>query len=343
MSEQINEQDLIQDEASEKTVKDKKSVVGLFAGAGKTALKMAASAKEAVVNTIDQNGDGKLDIKDLATVKSQVSEKIDQDRLKKEFKSLSPIFEDTINTPEFTLPKLIRVAAMDKKHAESSTCENSIGFRAEHDDIQIITIYPHNTDLFGLKFYPDMNGEIYYVDPCDRDHYIALDEYFKFLRLKKVNELQEIAQALGAKHFRVTYVEQEQSNTENKIKANVSLKGVAKTNGSGEMQHESEGKTFNKMKVAAEMDCVGHEPTEPKLVYLKGDPNIEAMIKMRMSKNAPIHQKVSINLMSMSGIKVKDAVKIDGALKALHFGADGAVQKVAQNEASSMLEYEIDY
>ncbi len=339
MSERVNEQDKIQSEASEKQVKDKKRVVDLFSSAGKTALKMASGAKDAVVNTIDKNGDGKIDLKDLATVTSQLEEKRDRDRLEKEYNLLKPIFEDTINSPEFILPKLIRVAEMDKKHAESQTCVDSIGFKSEHDDIQIITVYPKSTGLFGLNFYPDMNSEIYYVDPCDRDHYIALDEYFKYLRLKKVNELQEIAQALGAKHFRVTYVEQEKSNTENKFKANVAIK----MNASGEMQHESEGKKFNKMEVAAEMDCLGHEPTEPKLVYLKGDPNIEALIRMRMAKNAPIHQKVSVNLMSMSGIKVKDAAKIDGALKELHFGADGAIQKVAQSEANSVLEYEIDY
>lgn len=332
-----------QEEKTESVVKAKKGVAGIITDAGKSALKVAADAKNAVVNTMDQNGDGKLNLKDIATVTEQIVDKRDRGRLEKEYINLCPIFEETISEPEFILPKLIRVSNIDKKHAESKACENSIGYRSEHDGIQILTVYPKYVDLFGLQFYPNMESEVYFVDPCDRDQYIALDEYFKFLRLKKVNELQQIAQTLGAKHFRVTYAEQESSDTNNKTKAGFSVKNKSKASPSSDYQMEMGKKTFNRVEVAAEMDCLGHEPTEPSLKYLKGDPNIEVLIKMRMSKNAPIHQKVAVNLMSMSGIKVKDAIKIDGALNALHFGGQGSIQKEAQSEARTILEYEIDY
>ncbi len=343
MSEHINEQSSIKERESEGVAKDKKRVTGFINDAGKNALRLAASAKAAVVNTIDQNGDGKLDLKDFATKIGQMGDRRDMDRLEKEYNTLGPIFKETINEPEFVLPKLIRISEIDKKHAESKTCESSIGYKSEHDGVQILTVYPKYIDLFRLQIYPNTNSGVYYVDPCDRDHYIALDEYYKFLRLKKVNELQEIAQALGARHFKVTYAEQESSDTKKKVKGSFKAKTTAQTNLCADIQQETGEKALNRIKVAAEMDCPGHEPTEPSLKYLKGDPNIEGLIKMRMSKNAPIHQKVSVNLMSMSGIKVKDAAKIDGALSALHFGAEGSIQKEAQSEAKTILEYEIDY
>ena len=322
-----------------------KKAVQAVGDAGKNAAKAAGSAKNAVVKAIDYNDDGKFDIKDISPVANRIGEKREAERLEKEFNSLKPIFKETINSPEFSLPKLIRVADMDKKHADSVICQDSIGFKSEYDGLQIITIYPEYADLFGLRFYPDANSEVYYVDPCDRDYYISLDEYFKYLRLKKVYELQVIAQDLGAKHFRVSYVEQESSNSNSKIKvsANAMTKALPKSGFSGDYDHETESKKASKVEVAAEMDCLGHEPIEPTLHYLKGDPNIEAMIKMRLAKNAPLHQKVSVNLMSQSGIKVKDAAKIDGAMKGLHFNASTSIQRGAQSEARTILEYEIDY
>ncbi len=331
--------ELAKDKSKKSIEKSKKYLGGLLSEAGEKAAKLAGNAKKAVVNAMDYNGDGKFDLSDFSTAASRMEEKRGQDRLAKEYNNLKPIFTETVSAPEFTLPKLIRLAEMDKKHIESEACKNSIGFRSEYEGLQIITIYPSNINLFGLKFYPNLNSEIYYVDPCDRDSYIALDEYFKYLRLKRASELLEIAQALGAKHFKVSYVSTEKNDSENKIK----IVAGAKQNFSADGQHETESKTFTKVEVGAEMEFAGHEPVEPTLRYLKGDPNIEALIKMRMNRNAPIHQKVAVNLCSSSGIKVKDAVKIDGAIRALHFNANGLIRKDAQSEARTVLEYEIDY
>jgi len=319
--------------------KGKKRVTDFLKETGKNAAKLAEHAKNAVVNAIDYYGDEKFDLSDFSTVASRMEEKREQVRLAKEFNELKPIFEDTIHAPEFTLPKLIRVAEIDKKHAEGEVCQNSIGFKSEYEGLQIITIYPSYLNLFGLKFYPDINSEIYYVDPCGRDYYIALDKYFEYLRHKRVNELNEIAQALGAKHFKVSYIETEKDNSENKVKVTAGVKEKLK----GEGGRETESKKFKKIEIGGEMNYLGHEPTEPVLRYLKGNPNIEFLIKSRMAKNSAIHQKVRVNLISSSGIKVKDAAKIDGAIKALHFNANGSFQEGALSEASTELEYEIDY
>ncbi len=331
--------------------KSMKEVAALLVGAGKTAAKAAGksaakaagNAKNAVVNAIDANDDGKFDLKDLSFVAAQFGEKREADRAKKEFDALQPIFQDTVTSPEFTLPKLIRVAQMDKKHEEAECCQDSIGFRAEHGGIQIITIYPGWTKLLNLDFYPNANSELFYVDPCDRDKYIALEQYFNYLRVSKVGELQMIAQSLGAKHFKVSYVEQESADSENKVNAMVAMKGKATPSGSGEIDHEKSSSSFLKVSVGAEMEFLGHDPIEPTLKYLKGDPNIETLIKMRMSNNAPIHQRTIINLVSSSEISEKDAAKIDGAMSALHYGGKLAIQKQAQKESRTTLEYEIDY
>ena len=336
--------------SEEKQEQGKKGLLGAAKSFGSWAARAAGNVKNAAVKAIDRNGDGKLDKEDIAEFKARMDEKKEksriereQNRLERELKNLQPIFEEDITSPEFVLPKLLRLAEIDEAHAKSEVCKNSIGFKAKSsNDVRVLTIYPWKRDIFGLKFYPNQDCEIYYVDPFDRDSYIALDEYFKFPRLKKVNELQLIAQALGAKHFKVTFVEQikEDDIKKSDISAKIS-KGD--NNISAESSHESMSRTFHKVTVAAEMECLGHEPVEPKLVYLKGDPGIERMIQARLSKNSLVHEKVTIELMSFSGIKESDAAKIDNALYWLNFSAKRTLKQEAQTEARTTMEYEIDY
>ena len=48
--------------------------------------------------------------------------------------------------------------------------------------------------------------------------YIALDEYFSYLKIERINELQMIAKSLGAKHFKVTYKEEQTAFSEKSSK-----------------------------------------------------------------------------------------------------------------------------
>ena len=66
------------------------------------------------------------------------------------------------------------------------------------------------------------------------------------------------------------------------------------------------------------MDCIGHPPKEPKLVYFRKDPQIQNLVSMRMDDNTLVHQHYTLNLIESSGIKKADAVKIDAALGAMN-------------------------
>lgn len=78
-----------------------------------------------------------------------------------------------------------------------------------------------------MTFCPDCDSEFYYVDPSDRDQYIALFDYFSYLKTARIVELQKIAQDLGAKHFKVTYKEEESSSSEKKVKVQVKIAAAA--------------------------------------------------------------------------------------------------------------------
>lgn len=96
------------------------------------------------------------------------------------------------------------------------------------------------------------------------------------------------------------------------------------------------------MDIAAEMSFPGHEPVMPHVRYLKYDPNIQNLIAMRMNPNGTVNrQTLNIKFSSSSGLKENDAVKVDMILKSLKMAGNTTVSSEAQNEAKSILEYEI--
>ncbi len=88
----------------------------------------------------------------------------------------------------------------------------------------------------------------------------------------------------------------------------------------------------------------GHAPIKPELQYLKKEINVMNLIEMRMDPLSPLqHQHISIEMSNSSGIKVKDAVKIDAMMKAMKVSANMNIVSEAQNEAKRILEYEIEF
>ena len=58
---------------------------------------------------------------------------------------------------------------------------------------------------------------------------MTIDEYSDYLRIARVNELQKIAQDLGAKYFKVTYLEEKKTLSSHSLKAQG--KGILKKPG----------------------------------------------------------------------------------------------------------------
>lgn len=319
--------------------------------AKKGALGVLEKTKSAIAKVADQNDDEKFDMQDVSLVASKVGESVKngaaalkesaEERARAlELKSLQPIFAEVLDERDFVLPKFIRVANRDKKRAESQVCKGSIGYYSDLKGLRLVNIFLDNLEMFNLVFFPDCNSEFYYVDPIDKNRYIALDDYFNYLKVERISELQRLAQSLGAKHFRVTYKEEKTSVAEKIIKANINVQGVAAGNGERNL---SETK-FDTIEIAADMECPGHAPNRPDLKYLQKDPAIRTLIDMRMDEHSPLsHQKFMLKLSNSSGLKESDAVKIDAVLKSMRFTGNTSIVSEARNEARRYFEYEIDF
>lgn len=340
----------------EEYIMEKKSkFTALVSGAGKTAKDLLDKSKNLTIQVMDQNDDGKFDLADVSVMAESVGNAVKRgtqaimDSAEKkarelELKTLRPIFTESLDDAEFLMPKFIRVADRDKKHAESEVCRGSIGYLSDQKGLHIVNIFRDSIEVFGLTFFPDSDSEFYYVDPTDRDVYIALDNYFSHLKIVRINELQKLAQDLGAKHFRVTYKEEQSSFTEHKMKAHTDAKinMVAKETTDGE--HFAVEKKYSTVEIAAEMEFPGHAPIKPQLKYMQRDSSIQTLVAMRMDETAPLmHQRFMLKMSNSSGMKESDAIKIDAVLKDMKFSGNTTVASEAKNESRRYLEYEIDF
>lgn len=282
--------------------------------------------------------------KELGDVASEtardVAVKMDEMKRQWDLKRLKPIFTRDLNGMQYS--RLVRIVERDKKF-DIEVCRGSIGYWATCKGERWMNIFKDSVNKFGLNFYPYEDVNFYYVDPTNKDNYIVLDEYFDRLKQARVNELQKIAQDLGAKKFRVTYMREKSSLI--KKKWNGKADGKAK-DGDGRVSAEVDklAKQYDKVEIEAENSFPGHEPVEPHVRYLKYDQNVQNLIDMRMDTKGPInHQTLSIKLSSTSGLKEKDAAKLDMILKSLKVAGNTTVSSEVQNEEKSILYYEIDF
>ena len=329
---------------------DTKKKLGAFvSGAGKTARGLLDHA----VRATDQNDDGKFNMEDVAAIAYSMGSALKQSAQamkenagekarERELRALKPIFSSTLIEPEFTLPKFVQVAPRDKRHAGSDVCKDSIGYDSSTQQLGMITIFEDTADAYGITLYPDENREFYYVDPIDRNRYIALSSYFDYIKECCVNELEEIAQMLGAKYFRVTYREEYLSVDEKKMKGKGKVDKVA----SVDVDNRSKHTEYVEQKIEAEDHFPGHAPIRPVLKYMQRYPQIQGLVTARMNPDNPLQKKqYTLKMSYSSAITESVGAKIDAALKEINRSGNAAVsvEMEAQKEGKRTLCYEIEF
>lgn len=296
-----------------------------------------------IAKALDQDGDGKLDLSDIQTVMDRIQENQAEARRKADLERLKPLFPDDFERADFVMPKMIRVAEMDKAHADNPVCKGSVGFTTILNDMTAITLYRDQIDAFDLTFHPMLENSVYYVDPCDEDHYILLDDYFSYMKMQRVAELQRIAQSLGATHFKVTYKEKNKSSSSTSTDVSLTVKN-GKESADAKASHSVKESSQASISIDAEMRFLGHSPIRPELHYLKKEVNIANLIEMRMNPLSPLQQqRFSIELSNSSGIGEQDVVKINAMLNSMKISENTAIVAEVQKEARHILEYEIDF
>ena len=339
------------------------------AGASAMAKDTAAKTQKTILSAVDKNGNGKIDRDDfglgdedlqeakekakklasaaeqsIRTGSDRLGKALSDAKLEMDRKNLRPVFAEELCGSEgrpAQNPKIVCIVGRDKRRSESEACNGSVGYRAAVKGMDVLHLYGDCAQQLGLVFYPELSETVYYADPCQSDVYINLDEYFDFLKKARVNELELIAQELGAKRVQITFKERRKTIVAKKAKTQVS---AAKSEASG--TYDQSGSEFSSVEIAADIKFSGHNiPVVPKLVYFKNESDIEKLIQMRTgnSENKIESKTYKFQCSRSSGITEKEAAQIDAVLGQMKCSGTASVSSEAQRESRTELEYRIEF
>lgn len=339
------------------------------AGASAMVKDTAAKTQKTILSVVDKNGNGKIDrddfglgdeelqeakekAKKLASAAEQsirtggdrLGKALSDAKLEMDRKNLRPVFAEELRSGEshpVQNPKMVYIVGRDKRRRESEACSGSVGYRAAVKGMDVLHLYVDCAQQLGLVFHPDLSETVYYADPCQPNVYISLDEYFDFLKKARVNELELIAQELGAKRVQITFKERRKTIAAKKARAEGS---AAKSGVSGSF--DQSGSDFSSIEIAADIKFSGHTvPVVPRLVYFKNESDMEKLIQMRTgsSENKIESKTYKFQCSRSSGITEKEAAQIDAVLGQMKCSGTASVSSETQRESRTELEYRIEF
>ena len=249
---------------------------------------------------------------------------------------LKPVFYDQIKISP--APDMIYICEQDKAHKSSSVCKGSIGHMARAAKMDVLYLYPESVDIYGVTFIPTEEEDVYYRHPFGENKYISLDEYFLRVKEEKINELNRIAQDLGATYVQITLMSERKTFT--KAKGKAGIKGPVSIGANGSI----EGMDLQKIDISTETTFGGNKPKKPKVLYFANDDKIQTLIQMRLKKgNVLKDQKYYIKYNSAATINGDLAVNIDLALKKMKVKGNASISNQAEEENRWYFEYIIKF
>ena len=310
--------------------------------------------KEQIENQVGHKSPGKkvlTALNDVAVVVKQQSnkamQKAEELKLDAERKWLQPVFDEELRTTG--IPEMVRICKPDKRHLDSSVCEGSVGYYMDAKGMKVLNLYDDFAEDYGLVFYPSLAEDVYFRHPFDDMRYISLDDYFLQLRKEKVDELNNIAQALGACLVDISLMAEKKNYTG--IKEKAAVKGKVKngkdivTSAEVSQSISYDNHSFKQIGVSAVTRFAGHAPTVPKLQYFTNDSAINSLITMCLNAdNAIREQTYDIKYSDSSKIKAAAAAKIDFALKKMKYiGGNATVSAEVEEENRLHFAYHIEF
>lgn len=328
-------------------------------------------AQEAVARTVDRNGDGKIDAEDFGLTKENLKEASDtvkgaaiaagqnlklggaalgkalaDTRLEFDRKNLRPVFLEDLPFPDMGAsfiapPAMLSIVARDKKRSDNEACIGSVGYQTPTKGFDLLNLYEECASRMRLIFYPTLSQGIYLADPYREGCYIALEEYFNYLRKSMVNELQLIAQDLGASHIHIAFREHKKDSVDHKGRAKVK---VYQADADESLSVSS--KELSHLEIAADVQFTGHDhPTAPELIYFKNEDDILKLIRMRMDSNGNNIRSKTYRFQCdrLFGSSSSGTAKINATLSAIKYAAAGEFAQKIQRESRTELEYTIEF
>ena len=256
-----------------------------------------------------------------------------------------PVFKEQLYNDEIKLPRIIQLLNEDI-HSNVDVCEGAIAYLPKIGKTRVFKLMKDNIYITNLTFYPDTNGIMYIQDPYTENYYIDINKYFDYNKNRRIAELEQIANDLGATYFKTTIIEEQKvlvsTKKHLKINANIEIKNV---NADYDDDLSLAAKRYDIVNVCSESKSVGKEPNEPKLICFKGDHSIESLIKMRMGDNPILEKSYTLSYRGSTDISLDFAQDIDFVIKklGLNISANASVSANVERENRLYFDYFIRF
>ena len=262
-----------------------------------------------------------------------------QRKMSYELSTLKPIFDDNMPTSFEDYP-VINILRKDERRSKSEVCKGSYGFMNDTKELEVPSIYVSSFDKFGITLNGPVEEGVYYANPYIPGEYIEANEYAIYMKTERVRELVQVADSLGAKYVSVSFDVKEKQTENTKGILNGAL-------GKNKAQAEAEHELLKSLELSIGKTRTfgGHDkPERPELVYYKNDKDILNLIESRISgKNILNKETYSVTYASISQSKLKEAAKVDGAVKTLKFNVNQQLSTCYAVESVIKLTYTIEF
>lgn len=301
---------------------------------------VAEKAEDAAIWAKDAKDKAVIIAGDAADAGKKIVDNIAQAKRDSDFKILRPVFLEDISSDSFTLPRMISICEMDEKRKKNPVCLNSIGFQSSPNNVEVLNIFRDQFNHFDIDVFPDVNEGIYYANPSIPGNYISVKKFFEHITKEKVRELVRVAKDLGAQRVKVEISVRETTGSHQAAKAQAKI-GKSKAEAAVEMAQ----KQAVSVGVGADEKWTGHNnPKRPELVYFRNEAHIKDLIEMRFDPMNKLQSHTfEIESSNSASISVKEAAKIDGALKAMKYSLSESMSKGAEQSERTYFRYTVEF
>ena len=311
----MNQQEEVKKETTEKKKFD-------FAGAMKKAADVAKKAAGEV-----QKGVG-----DFVDEQKRIAHE-------RKIQKFTPVTMEDFESENFGIPNVIEIVD-DAAWKDDIVCENAIGFRQKHDNVEFLHLYDEYMDKCGLQFIPVPKCDtIYCVDPFDRTRFIDISCIFTKTTEEKIAELEHIASCLGATKCSIELLDASSEKQGRAVDAQFTLpklgSGSFSTGLSSKKATSAGGKTVLNLNGSNTIE-------EPTLKWFAHDDHIKSLIEMRRQK------KIQSRMLELNGansvtMSKKVACAIDAVFSGTKLKGRLSVEKESVKEHNTKLIFEIEF
>ncbi len=274
-----------------------------------------------------------------------IVEKSKADEYARRLKKYNPLFPEQYQSKTFNIPNII-VIVDDAVRKGIDVCEGAIGWLSKESGEEVLHLYDEAISFSGIQFVPaPVCNAAYYVDHFDRGRFIQADCIFSRKLKEMIDELQHIAEFVGAKRCTID-ISESISSADTKQKVAILSVGDKKTNGNATLDYFAASKSCTSQHGHIEATFTGLRfPKRPTLKWFANDNGINNLVEACCLRKRRV-KELTLELLGSSSATMSQSIAcaIDGIIaKSLGGTGHASMTSQVQEEHQRVLKFHIEF